>query len=143
MSASKQARFSEQAPGKIGLYDPSFEHDACGVGFVAHIKGHRSHQILLDAKQMLCHMDHRGACGAEPNTGDGAGILTALPHEFLAKAARQELGSDLPDPGGFAAGLIFLPTNAGERAHCKQATEKIAAEQGQRVVGWRRLPIDA
>ena len=74
------------APEARGLYRPETEHDSCGVGFVAHIKGQRSHQIIRDADHLLCRMDHRGARGAEPNTGDGAGILTALPHEFLAKA---------------------------------------------------------
>ena len=74
-------------PPAHGLYRPEFEHDSCGVGFVAHIKGERSHQILLDADHLLWRMDHRGARGAEQNTGDGAGILTALPHEFLAKVA--------------------------------------------------------
>ncbi len=137
-----ESPFLQRAPGKVGLYDPALEHDACGVGFVAQIKGQRSHQIILDGQQMLCHMDHRGACGAEPNTGDGAGILTALPHEFLAKVAKAELGADLPDPGAFAAGLIFLPTDEEERERCKQETEKIVAEQGQRLVGWRRVPVE-
>ena len=76
------SRFASLPP-KQGLYDPAFEHDSCGVGFVAHVKGKRSHQILIDAEEVLRNMDHRGACGCEPNTGDGAGILTALPHEFL------------------------------------------------------------
>ena len=142
LPVEKAGQFLEKAPGKVGLYDPAYEHDACGVGFVAQIKGHRSHQILLDGQQMLCHMDHRGACGAEPNTGDGAGILTALPHEFLAKVAKLELDAELPDPGAFAAGLIFLPTRPDERARCKEETERIVAEQGQRVVGWRQVPVD-
>ncbi|MEO1972105.1 MAG: hypothetical protein ABGX07_11145, partial [Pirellulaceae bacterium] len=79
-------------PEKQGLYDPANEKDSCGVGFVAHIKGHRSHQIILDADEVLRNMDHRGACGCEANTGDGAGILTALPYEFLAKVSKAELG---------------------------------------------------
>ena len=93
-------------PPKQGLYDPTYEHDSCGVGFVAHIRGERSHQILLDAEEVLRNMDHRGACGCEPNTGDGAGILTALPHEFLRKVVRQDLSTDLPEPGRFAAGIV-------------------------------------
>src|SRR5918999_4725748 len=94
-------------PPKQGLYDPAYEHDSCGVGFVAHVKGLRSHQILIDAEEVLHNMDHRGACGCEPNTGDGAGILTALPHEFLTRVVRQELAAELPPPGQFAAGNVF------------------------------------
>ncbi|HEX2465718.1 MAG TPA: glutamate synthase large subunit, partial [Thermoanaerobaculia bacterium] len=129
-------------PGKIGLYDPAFEHDACGVGFIAHVKGERSHQILVDASTMLCHVDHRGARGSEVNTGDGAGILTALPHRFLERIAREELHASLPDPGRFAAGLVFLPTRDDERAYAKSSVEQLLAEQGQRVVGWREVPVD-
>src|SRR5689334_6541703 len=95
-------------PPAHGLYRPEFEHDSCGVGFVAHIKGHRSHQILLDADHLLCRMDHRGARGAEPNTGDGAGILTALPHEFLAKVAKREFGIERTEAGKLAAGAVVL-----------------------------------
>ena len=129
-------------PAKQGLYDPAYEHDSCGVGFVAHIKGQRSHQILIDAEEVLRNMDHRGACGCEPNTGDGAGILTALPHEFLQRVVRRELGADLPSPGQFAAGNVFLPRRADERARCKQVVEEIIAAQGQRVVGWRQVPVE-
>ena len=86
-------------PPAQGLYRPEFEHDSCGVGFVAHIKGKRSHKIIDDADHVLCRMDHRGACGCEPNTGDGAGILTALPHEFLDESrARSVLGVDAAGP---------------------------------------------
>jgi glutamate synthase (NADPH/NADH) large chain len=110
---------------------------------VAHIQGQRSHQIVVDAAQILRNMDHRGACGCEPNTGDGAGILTALPHPFLAKVARDDLHADLPPPGQFAAGLVFLPTDAEERAHCKRVMADIIARQGQRLVGWRKVPTQA
>ena len=127
-------------PKKHGLYDPAHEHDSCGVGFVAHIKGERSHQIVDDAYVVLKSMEHRGACGCEQNTGDGAGILTALPHEFLAKVAKDDLKADLPEPGKFGAGLVFLPQKADERDKCKQTVEAIIAEQGQRLVGWRKVP---
>ena len=129
-------------PEKHGLYDPALEHDSCGVGFVAHIKGERSHQIVVDAIEVLRNMDHRGACGCEANTGDGAGILTALPHDFLAKVVKADLGVELPAAGRFAAGNVFLPQIETERAFCKKAVEKIVAEQGQRLIGWRKVPTD-
>ena len=129
-------------PPKQGLYDPAHEHDSCGVGFVAHIKGQRSHQILLDAEEVLRNMDHRGACGCEANTGDGAGILTALPHEFFQRVVRAELGVELPEPGQFAAGNVFLPQVEAERAKCKQVVEELVAAQGQRLIGWRPVPTD-
>ncbi|HEU4616476.1 MAG TPA: glutamate synthase large subunit [Gammaproteobacteria bacterium] len=129
-------------PPAHGLYRPDFEHDSCGVGFVAHIKGKRSHEIVRDADHLLCRMDHRGARGAEENTGDGAGILTALPHEFLAKVASAELGAKLPEPGRFAAGNVFLPTSETEREHCKSVVAAICAEEGQRLVGWRLVPTE-
>jgi len=95
----------------------------------------------VDADHVLRRMDHRGARGSEANTGDGAGMLTALPHEFLTKVARAELGTALPEPGRFAAGLVFLPTIDAERDECKRVFEEIVAEQGQRLVGWRTVPI--
>ena len=129
-------------PKKHGLYNPAYEHDSCGVGFIAHIKGRRSHQIILDANEILCHMDHRGARGAEENTGDGAGVLTALPHDFLKRVAEEDLKVDLPAPGQFAAGVVFLPTDEVERQFCKETVEKIIVEQGQKFVGWRKVPVN-
>ena len=128
-------------PGQYGLYDPQFEHDACGVGFVAHIKGKRSHKIILDADEVLRRMTHRGACGCEANTGDGAGILTALPHEFLTKVAKSDMGVDLPAPGKFAAGNVFLPQIEDERTRCKQEVEKLVEQAGQVLLGWRKVPV--
>ena len=127
-------------PEKQGLYDPAYEHDSCGVGFVANIKGRRSHQIVQDAYTILQHMDHRGACGCDPNTGDGAGILTGLPYEFLTKVADQDLDQTLPPAGQFGAGLVFLPQLAEERERCKQKVTEIIAEQGQYLIGWRKVP---
>jgi glutamate synthase (NADPH/NADH) large chain len=132
-----------ERPGASGLYRPEYEHDSCGVGFVAHIKGERSHQIVRDADQLLCRMEHRGARGAEPNTGDGSGILTALPHEFLAKAAREAFSVELPEPGRYAAGNVFLPTDDGDRAVCKQVVAEICAAEGQILIGWRIVPINS
>jgi glutamate synthase (NADPH/NADH) large chain len=127
-------------PEKHGLYDPANEKESCGVGFVADINGVRSHQIIKDADQVLQRMTHRGACGCEDNTGDGAGILTALPHEFLRKVALEDLKAHLPEPGRFAAGLVFLPQIKAERDRCKRIVEEIVSQQKQHLVGWRRVP---
>ena len=129
-------------PEKHGLYNPELEKDSCGVGFIANIKGKPSHQIVLDADTILQNMDHRGGCGCEPNTGDGAGILTALPHKFLQKVAKRDLGVDLPAPGKFAAGLVFLPRDSSERTYCKEQLERLIREAGQAVVGWRKVPVE-
>ncbi|TWT92643.1 glutamate synthase large subunit [Neorhodopirellula pilleata] len=127
-------------PPAQGLYDPTMEKDACGVGFVAHIKGAPSHQIVIDADTILQNMDHRGACGCEPNTGDGSGIMCGLPHKFLRKVAKADLGVDLPEAGKFAAGLIFLPPDDAERKICKDTMERLIAETGQTLIGWRDVP---
>lgn len=129
-------------PHQQGLYDPANEKDSCGVGFIAHIKGHRSHKIIQDAATALEAMTHRGACGCEANTGDGAGILTGLPLEFLSKVAKTDLGIELPKPGKFAAGLVFLPQISAEREQCKIIVQQLIAEQGQQILGWRRVPVD-
>ena len=127
-------------PPKQGLYDPEFEKENCGVGFIAHIKGKPSHQNVLDACEILIAMDHRGACGCEPNTGDGSGIMCGLPHKFLKKVAKSDLGIDLPEPGHFAAGNVFLPPDDAERAYCKEKIGQLIEEQGQTLLGWRSVP---
>ena len=128
-------------PAQQGLYDPRFEHDACGTGFVAHIKGIRSHAIVRDALTVLEHMSHRGAQGAEPNTGDGAGILTQLPHAFFAAEAAR-LGFVLPPPGDYGVGMLFLPRDDARRAACEAAFAAIVAAEGQTLLGWRHVPTD-
>jgi glutamate synthase (NADPH/NADH) large chain len=138
-----RSAMSHGLPVKQGLYDPALERDSCGVGFVADIKGRRSHQIVLDADHVLRAMDHRGACGCESNTGDGAGILTALPHEFLTRVAKDELGKTLPGPGQFAAGLVFLPKDEAQRNRCRDIVNRLVGQQGQTLVGWRKVPVDA
>ena len=130
-------------PKAHGLYDPANEKDACGVGFVAHIKGERSHQIIDDADRILRHMVHRGACGCEENTGDGAGMLTALPYEFLERVAKEELDLELPERGKYGVGNVFLPTDPDERDLCKKTVERIVETQGQTLLGWRKLPQQA
>ena len=124
-----------------GLYDPSQEHDSCGVGFVVDIKGRRSHRIVEQALEVVINLLHRGACGCETNTGDGAGVLLQLPHRFLRREAGR-LGIELPDPGAYGAGMVFLPRDAGQRAEVEKLFERIAAEEGQQVLGWRTVPTD-
>src|SRR5579871_4929832 len=101
-------------PAPQGLYNPQNEHDACGIGFVASIKGHKSHDIILKGIQVLINLTHRGACGCDPETGDGAGLLIQIPHEFFARETsrpgrRNEPGFTLPDPGEYGVGQIFFP----------------------------------
>ena len=126
-------------PPKQGLYDPANEHDACGVGFVVDIKGRKSHRILQQAIQVLRNLDHRGACGCEVNTGDGAGVLLQLPHRFLQSVAERE-GFTLPAPGEYGSGLIFLPRNASKRRKLEQRFEQIVQSEGQSILGWRTVP---
>lgn len=130
-------------PEQTGLYDPASEKDSCGVGFVADIKGRPSHQIMLDAYHLNSRMDHRGGCGFEANTGDGAGILMALPHSFFADIASEELSTTLPEKGKYAVGNIFLPQISKEREFCRNAINQIIAEEGQSLLGWREVPVDA
>ncbi len=132
---------SNGLPPKQGLYDPQFEHDACGVGFVVNVKGKKSHQIIRQAIQVLLNLDHRGACGCEVNTGDGAGILIQMPHAFLKKVCAADK-IDLPAEGQYGAGLVYLPPDAAARRECEQIFGKIVAEEGQHVVGWRNVPVN-
>src|ERR1700733_14331731 len=128
-------------PGKQGLYDPQFEHDACGVGFVVDIKGRKSHKILQQAITVLRNLDHRGARGSEINTGDGAGVLMQMPHTFLREAARKARLT-LPAPGAYGCGLIFLPRNPPRRRRLEEHFEQIVQSEGQSIIGWRTLPVD-
>jgi glutamate synthase (ferredoxin) len=128
-------------PKAQGLYDPRFEHDACGVGFVADLLSRPSHEIVRQALEVLVHLDHRGACGCETNTGDGAGILLQTPHTFLARQA-DRLGLRLPKPGGYGAGMVFLPRDPASREGCEKIFERVVAEEGQRLLGWRDVPTD-
>ena len=120
-----------------GLYDPAFEHDACGVAFVATLRGRPGRDIVENGLVALENLDHRGAVGAEENTGDGAGILTQLPHEFFRAVTDFDL-----TPGAYAAGIAFLPTDGVERAAAVARVEEVAEEEGLKVIGWRDLPID-
>ena len=129
-------------PGPVeqGLYDPRFEHSACGVGLVANIQGVKSHNVIAQGLEVLINLRHRGAAGADPETGDGAGLLVQMPHRFFAKEARG-LGFGLPEPGDYAVGVVFLPQDVGERAACERAVERVVAEEGQTFLGWRDVPV--
>ena len=129
------------APPKQGLYDPQFEHDACGLGFVVNMKGHKSHQLVSDALQILVNLDHRGACGCEANTGDGAGILIQVPHDFFVTEAAR-LGFKLPAVGQYGVGQVFLPKNPAEREAIKNEFAKIISAEGQTLLGWREVPVN-
>ncbi len=131
-------------PARQGLYDPQHEHDSCGVGFVVDLKGRKSRKIVQDGIQILLNLEHRGACGAEKNTGDGAGILIQIPHTFLATACAEAKGRiTLPSAGQYGVGMVFLPSDPGSRAACEHLFEKVVRDEGQRVLGWREVPVDS
>src|SRR5580765_7102969 len=130
-----------EPPSKQGLYDPQYEHDACGVGFLVNIKGNKSHQIIRQALSILVNLNHRGACGCEKNTGDGAGILLQMPHSFL-KEACEDAKVSLPSFGEYGAGIVYLPSDPSERAACEKHFETIVKEEGQKLLGWRSVPTD-
>jgi len=132
---------TNRPPEKQGLYDPQFEHDACGVGFVANMKGKKSHEIVQQALTVLMNLDHRGATGCEPNTGDGAGILLQMPDRFLHKVCAL-IGIKLPEPGEYGVGMIFTSPNAPERNSARHILEKILREEGVEIIGWRDVPTD-
>jgi len=128
-------------PKAQGMYCPENEHDACGLGFVANIEGQKSHDIVLKGIQILVNLTHRGACGCDPETGDGAGILIQIPHKFFERECAS-LGFTLPAPGEYGVGMVFLPVDPQDRILCEGILEKTAREQGLTVLGWRDTPIN-
>ncbi|HEX9970265.1 MAG TPA: glutamate synthase subunit alpha, partial [Acidimicrobiales bacterium] len=128
----------QDLPEAQGLYDPAFEHDACGVSFVVDMKGRRSHELVRLGITALDNLEHRGASGSEPNTGDGAGILIQVPDTFLRAVA----GFDLPPPGSYAVGTAFLPGDPAAADAAADAIDKIVDSEGLQVLGWRPVPID-
>ena len=128
-------------PVKQGLYDPQYEHDACGVGVVANIKGVKSHDIVRKGLEVLINLGHRGASGADPKTGDGAGVLIQMPHEFFKKEC-SKLGIALPPPGDYGVGMVFLPQDPAQRAVCEKIIEETVRKEGQVLLGWRDVPVD-
>ena len=129
-------------PKAHGLYDPALAKDSCGVGFIADIKGRKSHQIVVDALTILVNLEHRGAVGADPRAGDGAGILVQIPHKFFARKAKA-LGITLPKPGEYGIGALFMPRDADRRELVRKTFEEIAAQEGLSILGWRSdMPVD-
>jgi len=128
-------------PEAQGLYDPRNERDACGIGFVVNIKGQRSHDVILKGIQVLVNLTHRGACGCDPQTGDGAGVLIQIPHRFFARECAR-LGFSLPPMGEYGVGMTFLPVEPHARLRCEGTVERIVREEGLTVLGWRDTPID-
>jgi len=128
-------------PEPFGLFDPAQERDACGVGFIADIKGRKSHRIVADGINILLNLEHRGAVGADPRSGDGAGMLVQIPHKFFLKEAAR-LGFTLPEPGQYAVGHIFLPRDAEGEAIVRAAYARVVAEEGLAIIGWRDVPTD-
>ena len=126
-------------PEAQGLYDPRHEHDACGIGFVANIKGKKSHAIIEQGIQVLINLTHRGACGCDPETGDGAGLTIQIPHKFFARECGK-LGFTLPNAGEYGVGMVFLPVEKMPRLECEGIVERIIAEEGLRLLGWRDTP---
>ena len=125
-------------PMAQGLYDPQFEHDSCGVGFVCNIKGVKSHDIITKAISVLLHMSHRGAVGADPETGDGAGLLIQIPHDFY----KEVCSISLPDAGGYGTGLVFLPVKREDREFCKNVFTHVIEDEGYALLGWRDVPVN-
>ena len=128
-------------PPAQGMYDPACEHDACGIGFVASVRGHKSHDIIRKGIQVLINLTHRGACGCDPETGDGAGVLIQIPHLFFARECGK-LGITLPEPGQYAVGMTFLPVEKHQRLQCEGILERIVREEGLSVLGWRDTPVN-
>ena len=129
-------------PKAWGLYRPEFEHDACGIGALANVKGVRTHQMLSDALSVLLNMDHRGGAGLESNTGDGAGILFQVPHRFFRKEA-QKCGRLLPDEGDYGVAMLFLPRDENLFEQARTLVEQCCSENGLPVLFWREVPVDA
>jgi glutamate synthase (NADPH) large chain len=141
----KDAMHTSESPLRIphpqGLYHQRNEHDACGMGLVASIRGDKSHEIIRKGLEVLINLTHRGAAGCDPETGDGAGILIQVPHVFFARECG-ELGMRLPEPGAYGVAMVFLPVEKHSRLQCEGIFERIAQEEGLTVLGWRDTPVN-
>src|SRR5215467_5662749 len=127
----------QRPPARFGLYDSAYEHDACGLAVIADVEGRRSHDVVRMGLDALARLDHRGARGADPDTGDGAGIMIQVPDEFY----RAAVDFDLPPPGEYATGLVFLPTNGADEARAVTVLHRYAQAEGAEIIGWRDVPV--
>lgn len=139
---SEPNTWANNMPKKQGLYDPEYEKDACGVGFVCHIKGQRTYEIVADARGLLCNMTHRGATGADPRDGDGAGVMTGIPHELLSRDVKRNFGIVLTDAGTYAVGNVFMSPEPSILRDSQQKFEEVAESLGLNVICWRPVPVD-
>src|ERR1700746_2903902 len=140
-AAREHALEHTSRPPAEGLYDLSLEKDSCGVGFIANIKGKKSHQIISDALKILCNLEHRGAVGADPRAGDGAGILVQIPHKFFVKKA-DRLSFRLPKTGEYAVGALFMPRDPDWRRVICDIYSQMITREGMTLLGWRQVPTD-
>ncbi|NNJ75316.1 MAG: glutamate synthase subunit alpha, partial [Anderseniella sp.] len=141
VSARSKALTQAGLPAKTGLYDPANEHDACGVGMIANINNDKSHRVIADGLRILANLEHRGAVGADPKAGDGAGILLQIPHDFFVTEAKR-LGFKLPGAGDYGVGFVFLPRDPAVRERIEQIFAKAALEEDLEVAGWRDVPVN-
>ena len=129
--------------GRVGMYDPAYEKDACGVGFVVSIEGESSNKVLMDSKKMLVRMSHRGACGCDNNTGDGAGIMTSIPHRYLKERLAKDSQIELPPAGHYAVAVVFMPDDFVGSNQVEAEFERMLVQYGLRCVYWRTVPVDS
>jgi glutamate synthase (NADPH/NADH) large chain len=141
-TARSKALTQAGLPAKTGLYDPANEHDACGIGMIANIHNAKSHRIIADGLRILENLEHRGAVGADPKAGDGAGILIQIPHDFFSAEAKR-LGFELPAAGDYGVGFVFMPRDPAVRERIEQIFAKAATEENLEVLGWRDVPVDS
>lgn len=125
-------------PKKQGLYDPRYEHDACGIGFIANVNGKVTHHTVTQGISMLCRLEHRGAQAGDSKTGDGAGILTQIPHLFFQEVFSEQC---IREPGSYGVGMVFLPNDTLQRMKCEEIFQTIVEEEGQKFLGWRTVPV--
>ena len=128
-------------PPKQGLYDPQFEHENCGIGLIVDMKGRKSHDIVQGALEICVNLDHRGGCGCDPITGDGAGIFIQIPDKFFRKVISTELSQDLPQLGDYGVAFLFLSPDEDQRVREKQVVEQVLLEEKLPLIGWRKVPV--